>query len=107
MSSWKSKGGEGGEESALFCSRPSAACISTTPEIRGWKPEVLENRSDWGVSNVQVALKSSATDPQRRVGARPMKYEGACTGVQANSRHGVAGPYSTPPRPALLVFPEL
>ena len=66
------KGGEGGEESALFAADLLRMYLHYA-ESRGWKTELLERtESDLGgYKDVQVAIKSNATDPVAgRLGAR-------------------------------------
>jgi len=76
------KGGEGGEESALFAADLLRMYLHYS-ESRGWKTEVLDKtESDMGgFKNVQVAIKSGATDPADGVWAS-MKYEGGVHRVQ-------------------------
>jgi len=76
------KGGEGGEESALFASDLLRMYLHYA-ESRGWKTEVLDKtESDMGgYKNVQVAIKSGSNDPAEGVWAR-MKYEGGVHRVQ-------------------------
>ena len=76
------KGGEGGEESALFAADLLRMYLHYA-ESRGWKTELLErNESDLGgYKDVQVAIKSNATDPALGVWAT-LKYEGGVHRVQ-------------------------
>ena len=76
------KGGEGGEESALFAADLLRMYLHYA-EMRGWKTEVLDKtESDMGgYKNIQVAIKSSSADPAEGVWAR-LKYEGGVHRVQ-------------------------
>src|SRR5919112_725585 len=64
------KAGEGGEESALFAADLLRMYLHYA-ESKGWKTEILErDESDLGgYKNVQVAIKSNATDPSQGVWA--------------------------------------
>jgi len=76
------KGGEGGEESALFAADLLRMYLHYA-ESRGWKTELLERtESDLGgYKDVQVAIKSTSTDPADGVWAS-LKYEGGVHRVQ-------------------------
>ena len=76
------KAGEGGDESALFAGDLLRMYLKYA-EARGWKTEFIStNDSDLGgYKDVQVAIKSSATDPAEGVWAR-LKYEGGVHRVQ-------------------------
>jgi peptide chain release factor 1 len=76
------KGGEGGEESALFAA-DLLRMYSHYAETKGWKVELLERtESDLGgYKDVQVAIKSNTTDPSQGVWAH-LKYEGGVHRVQ-------------------------
>ena len=100
------KGGEGGEESALFAADLLRMYIHYA-ESRGWKTEVLDKtESDMGgFKNVQVAIKSSATDPAEGVWAS-MKYEGGVHRVQRVPVTESQGRIHTSTT-GVLVFPEV
>jgi peptide chain release factor 1 len=100
------KGGEGGEESALFAADLLRMYLYYA-ESRGWKTEVLDKtESDMGgFKNVQVALKSSATDPADGVWAS-MKYEGGVHRVQRVPVTESQGRIHTSTT-GVLVFPEV
>src|SRR5690606_37117347 len=76
------KGGEGGAESALF-GADLLRMYMHYAESKGWKTEMLEaDESDLGgYKNVQIAIKSNATDPSQGVWAH-LKYEGGVHRVQ-------------------------
>ena len=76
------KGGEGGAESALF-GADLLRMYMYYAESKGWKTEILEqDESDLGgYKNVQVAIKSNASDPSQGVWAH-LKYEGGVHRVQ-------------------------
>ncbi|MGN6501534.1 MAG: peptide chain release factor 1 [Pseudolysinimonas sp.] len=100
------KGGEGGEESALFAADLLRMYIHYA-ESRGWKTELLERtESDLGgYKDVQLAIKSNATDPAQGVWAS-LKYEGGVHRVQrvpATESQGRIHPTTT----GVLVFPEV
>jgi peptide chain release factor 1 len=100
------KGGEGGEESALFAADLLRMYLHYA-ESRGWKTEVLDKTdSDMGgLKNVQVAIKSSATDPADGVWAS-MKYEGGVHRVQRVPVTESQGRIHTSTT-GVLVFPEV
>lgn len=100
------KGGEGGEESALFAADLLRMYLHYA-ESRGWKTEVLDKTdSDMGgFKNVQVAIKSSATDPADGVWAS-MKYEGGVHRVQRVPVTESQGRIHTSTT-GVLVFPEV
>ena len=100
------KGGEGGEESALFAADLLRMYIHYA-ESRGWKTEVLDStESDLGgYKNVQVAIKSSSADPDQGVWAR-MKYEGGVHRVQRVPATESQGRIHTSTT-GVLVFPEV
>src|SRR5690606_30214077 len=76
------KGGEGGAESALF-GADLLRMYMYYAESKGWKTEILEKDENdlGGYKNVQVAIKSNATDPSQGVWAH-LKYEGGVHRVQ-------------------------
>lgn len=100
------KGGEGGEESALFAADLLRMYLHYA-EGRGWKTEVLDStESDLGgYKNVQVAIKSSSADPDQGVWAR-MKYEGGVHRVQRVPATESQGRIHTSTT-GVLVFPEV
>jgi peptide chain release factor 1 len=100
------KGGEGGEESALFAADLLRMYLHYA-ESRGWKTELLErNESDLGgYKDVQVAIKSSATDPALGVWAS-LKYEGGVHRVQRVPATESQGRIHTSTT-GVLVFPEV
>jgi peptide chain release factor 1 len=100
------KGGEGGEESALFAA-DLLRMYSYYAESRGWKVEVLDyTQSDMGgYKNVQVAIKSNASDPSQGVWAS-MKYEGGVHRVQRVPATESQGRIHTSTT-GVLVFPEV
>jgi peptide chain release factor 1 len=100
------KGGEGGEESALFAADLLRMYLHYS-ESRGWKTEVLDKtESDMGgYKNIQVAIKSSATDPAEGVWAS-LKYEGGVHRVQRVPVTESQGRIHTSTT-GVLVFPEV
>ena len=100
------KGGEGGEESALFAADLLRMYIHYA-ESCGWKTEILDStESDLGgYKNVQVAIKSSSADPDQGVWAR-MKYEGGVHRVQRVPATESQGRIHTSTT-GVLVFPEV
>jgi peptide chain release factor 1 len=100
------KGGEGGEESALFAADLLRMYLHYA-ESKGWKTEILErDESDLGgYKNVQVAIKSNATDPSQGVWAH-LKYEGGVHRVQRVPQTESQGRIHTSTT-GVLVFPEV
>ena len=100
------KGGEGGEESALFAADLLRMYLHYA-ESRGWKTELLERtESDLGgYKDVQVAIKSNATDPALGVWAS-LKYEGGVHRVQRVPATESQGRIHTSTT-GVLVFPEV
>jgi peptide chain release factor 1 len=100
------KGGEGGEESALFAA-DLLRMYSHYAESKGWKVEMLERtESDLGgYKDVQVAIKSNATDPSQGVWAH-LKYEGGVHRVQRVPQTESQGRIHTSTT-GVLVFPEV
>jgi len=100
------KGGEGGEESALFAADLLRMYVHYA-ESRGWKTELLERtESDLGgYKDVQVAIKSTATDPAQGVWAS-LKYEGGVHRVQRVPATESQGRIHTSTT-GVLVFPEV
>ncbi len=100
------KGGEGGEESALFAA-DLLRMYSHYAEGKGWKVELLERtESDLGgYKDVQVAIKSNTTDPSQGVWAH-LKYEGGVHRVQRVPQTESQGRIHTSTT-GVLVFPEV
>ncbi|HEU5222709.1 MAG TPA: peptide chain release factor 1 [Candidatus Lumbricidophila sp.] len=100
------KGGEGGAESALFAADLLRMYIQYATS-KGWKTELLErDESDLGgYKNVQVAIKSNATDPSQGVWAH-LKYEGGVHRVQRVPVTETQGRIHTSTT-GVLVFPEV
>ena len=100
------KGGEGGEESALFAADLLRMYLHYA-ESRGWKTELLERtESDLGgFKDVQLAIKSCATDPAEGVWAS-LKYEGGVHRVQRVPATESQGRIHTSTT-GVLVFPEV
>ena len=100
------KGGEGGAESALFAADLLRMYVHYA-ESKGWKTELLErDESDLGgYKNVQVALKSNASDPSQGVWAH-LKYEGGVHRVQRVPATESQGRIHTSTT-GVLVFPEV
>lgn len=100
------KGGEGGEESALFAADLLRMYMHYA-ESRGWKTELLERtESDLGgYKDVQVAIKSNASDPSQGVWAS-LKYEGGVHRVQRVPATESQGRIHTSTT-GVLVFPEV
>ena len=100
------KGGEGGEESALFAA-DLLRMYEHYAADRGWKVEMLEaTASDMGgFKDVQVAIKSSSNDPAEGVWAS-LKYEGGVHRVQRVPATETQGRIHTSTT-GVLVFPEV
>ena len=100
------KGGEGGEESALFAADLLRMYLHYA-ESRGWKTELLERtESDLGgYKDVQVAIKGSSSDPAAGVWAH-LKYEGGVHRVQRVPVTESQGRIHTSTT-GVLVFPEV
>ena len=100
------KGGEGGEESALFAADLVRMYLHYA-ESRGWKTEILDRtESDLGgYKDVQLAIKSNATDPSQGVWAH-LKYEGGVHRVQRVPATESQGRIHTSTT-GVLVFPEV
>ena len=100
------KGGEGGEESALFAA-DLLRMYSHYAESKGWKVEMLEHtESDLGgYKDVQVAIKSNSSDPSQGVWAH-LKYEGGVHRVQRVPKTEAQGRIHTS-AVGVLVFPEV
>ncbi|MBN9606590.1 MAG: peptide chain release factor 1 [Actinomycetales bacterium] len=100
------KGGEGGEESALFAA-DLVRMYSHYADGRGWKTEILDaTPSDLGgYKDVQLAIKSSGSDPAEGVWAH-LKYEGGVHRVQRVPATESQGRIHTSTT-GVLVFPEV
>ncbi len=100
------KGGEGGAESMLFAADLLRMYLHYA-ESKGWKTEVLDsNESDLGgYKDVQVAIKSNATEPSQGVWAH-LKYEGGVHRVQRVPVTESQGRIHTSTT-GVLVFPEV
>ncbi|AYG04411.1 peptide chain release factor 1 [Gryllotalpicola protaetiae] len=100
------KGGAGGEEAALFASDLLRMYVHYA-DSKGWKSEILEaDATDLGgYTNVQVAIKSNATDPAQGVWAH-LKYEGGVHRVQRVPATESQGRIQTSTA-GVLVFPEV
>ena len=100
------KGGEGGEESALFAA-DLLRMYSHYAEQRGWKTEILAStESDLGgYKDVQVAIKGHSSDPADGVWAS-LKYEGGVHRVQRVPATESQGRIHTSTT-GVLVFPEV
>ncbi len=99
------KGGDGGAESALFAADLLRMYVRYA-ESKGWRTEVLDaDPSDLGgYKNVQLAIKSNATDPADGVWAH-LKYEGGVHRVQRVPVTESQGRIHTSTA-GVLVFPE-
>jgi len=100
------KGGAGGEEAALFAADLLRMYVHYA-DSKGWKSEILEaDQTDLGgYTNVQVAIKSNATDPADGVWAH-LKYEGGVHRVQRVPATESQGRIQTSTA-GVLVFPEV
>ncbi|GAA2082876.1 peptide chain release factor 1 [Pseudolysinimonas kribbensis] len=100
------KGGTGGEEAALFAADLLRMYIHYA-DSKGWKTELLEqDQTDLGgYTNVQLAVKSNATDPAEGVWAH-LKYEGGVHRVQRVPVTESQGRIQTSTA-GVLVFPEV
>ncbi len=100
------KGGAGGAESALFAADLLRMYLHYA-ESKGWKTEILEaDPTDLGgYTNVQVAIKSNASDPAEGVWAH-LKYEGGVHRVQRVPATESQGRIQTSTA-GVLVFPEV
>ncbi|GAA3943512.1 peptide chain release factor 1 [Pseudoclavibacter caeni] len=100
------KGGEGGEESALFAA-DLLRMYTHYAERRGWKVELLDRtESDLGgCKDVSIAVKGHATDPAEGVWAH-LKYEGGVHRVQRVPVTESQGRIHTSTA-GVLVFPEV
>ena len=100
------KAGEGGAESALFAADLLRMYIQYA-NSKGWKTEVLDkNESDLGgIKDIQLAIKSNATDPAQGVWAH-LKFEGGVHRVQRVPATETQGRIHTSAA-GVLVFPEV
>jgi peptide chain release factor 1 len=100
------KGGEGGEEAALFAG-DLLRMYSRYAESRGWKTELISStESDLGgYKDAQMAIKGSSNDPAEGVWAR-LKFEGGVHRVQRVPATESQGRIHTSAA-GVLVFPEV
>ncbi|MFC4243013.1 peptide chain release factor 1 [Gryllotalpicola reticulitermitis] len=100
------KGGAGGEEAALFAA-DLLRMYAHYADSKGWKSEILESDPTdlGGYTNVQLAIKSNATDPAEGVWAH-LKYEGGVHRVQRVPATESQGRIQTSTA-GVLVFPEV
>ncbi len=100
------KAGEGGAESALFAADLLRMYVQYA-NSKGWKTEILDkNESDLGgYKDVQLAIKSNASDPAQGVFAH-LKYEGGVHRVQRVPVTETQGRIHTSAA-GVLVFPEV
>jgi peptide chain release factor 1 len=100
------KGGEGGAESALFAA-DLLRMYTHYAEAKGWKVELLDKTDSdlGGYKDVQVAVKSTSTDPAQGVWAH-LKYEGGVHRVQRVPATESQGRIHTSTT-GVLVFPEV
>lgn len=100
------KGGEGGEESALFAA-DLLRMYTHYADSRGWRVEILDmTESDLGgYKDVQVAIKANASEPANGAWAR-LKYEGGVHRVQRVPSTESQGRIHTSTT-GVLVFPEV
>ncbi len=100
------KGGAGGDEAALFAG-DLLRMYARYAESKGWKTEILSSTpSDLGgYKDVQMAIKSSATDPAEGVYAH-LKFEGGVHRVQRVPETESQGRIHTSAA-GVLVLPEV
>ena len=100
------KGGEGGEEAALFAA-DLLRMYTRYAEARGWKTELISStESDLGgYKDAQMAIKGSSNDPAEGVWAR-LKFEGGVHRVQRVPATESQGRIHTSAA-GVLVFPEV
>lgn len=100
------KGGEGGEESALFAA-DLFRMYSHYAEARRWKVEILDKtESDLGgYKDISLAIKGNSSDPAEGVWAH-LKYEGGVHRVQRVPVTESQGRIHTSTT-GVLVFPEV
>ncbi|MGO1182579.1 MAG: peptide chain release factor 1 [Micrococcaceae bacterium] len=100
------KGGEGGEEAALFAGDLLRMYLRFA-ESKGWKTEIISStESDLGgFKDVHVAVKGNATDPAEGVYAH-LKFEGGVHRVQRVPVTESQGRIHTSAA-GVLVFPEV
>jgi len=100
------KGGEGGEEAALFAA-DLARMYLRYAEHRGWKTEIISaTESDLGgYKDVHIGITGNATDPAEGVFAH-LKYEGGVHRVQRVPVTESQGRIHTSAA-GVLVFPEV
>jgi peptide chain release factor 1 len=100
------KGGEGGEEAALFA-RDLLRMYTRFAEAHGWKVEMISStESDLGgYKDAQIAIKGKGTDPAEGVYAQ-LKFEGGVHRVQRVPVTESQGRIHTSAA-GVLVFPEV
>ncbi|MEV4902252.1 peptide chain release factor 1 [Citricoccus sp. NPDC055426] len=100
------KGGEGGEEAALFAGDLLRMYVRFA-ESKGWKTEILSTTDSdlGGYKDVQVAIKGKSTDPAEGVYAH-LKFEGGVHRVQRVPVTESQGRIHTSAA-GVLVFPEV
>jgi peptide chain release factor 1 len=100
------KGGEGGAESALFAA-DLLRMYTQYADSRGWRVEILDRTDSdlGGFKDVQLAIKSNATDPANGAWAK-LKYEGGVHRVQRVPATEAQGRIHTSTT-GVLVFPEV
>ncbi|MEU7991665.1 peptide chain release factor 1 [Rothia amarae] len=100
------KGGEGGDEASLFAA-DLLRMYTRYAESKGWKTEMISsNMTDvGGYKDVQVAIKTSSTNPADGVWAH-FKYEGGVHRVQRVPATESQGRIHTSAA-GVLVFPEV
>lgn len=100
------KGGEGGEEAALFAG-DLLRMYTRYAESKGWKTEVISSTDSdlGGYKDVQVAIKNSSNDPAEGVWAH-LKFEGGVHRVQRVPATESQGRIHTSAA-GVLVFPEV
>lgn len=100
------KGGEGGDEASLFAA-DLLRMYTRYAESKGWKTETISSTTTdvGGYKDVQVAIKSTSTDPAEGVWAH-FKYEGGVHRVQRVPATESQGRIHTSAA-GVLVFPEV
>lgn len=100
------KGGEGGDEASLFAA-DLLRMYTRYAESKGWKTEMISSTMTdvGGYKDVQVAIKTSSTDPADGVWAH-FKYEGGVHRVQRVPATESQGRIHTSAA-GVLVFPEV
>lgn len=100
------KGGEGGEEAALFAG-DLLRMYTRYAESKGWKTEMISSTASdlGGYKDAQIAIKSSSNDPAEGVWAH-LKFEGGVHRVQRVPATESQGRIHTSAA-GVLVFPEV